>query len=154
MRDCNSSFGSGSLAASNAGFCGLLRDAVADADELEDGPGAGIAQARLGQAQDPGVAAGTIGEPRGDFGEQHAHGLLVAEQLQARGGGRRPTGAMAWFHLLPLRRSCARSSRRRVPRSAVVPNSSAASLGRRGLAGDRDALLDQRPHFLGLLQAS
>ena len=102
----------GLAGAFEAGLHGTLANAIANADEFEDRAGASIAQAGLGEAQDARVAARPIGEPRGDLGEQHADGLLVAQQLQAAaaGGDRRGDG------LVPLAatcRSCARSSRRR-----------------------------------------
>ena len=105
-------------AGSKRGLHGPLRDAVAHADEFEDGPRAGVAQPRLGQPQDAGVAAGAIGEPRGDLGEQDPHGLLVAQQHAARGGGPTTTGAIAWFHLLPLVALAPASSR---PRCCARP---------------------------------
>ena len=126
-----------------------LDDAVADADELEDRAGAGIAQARLGQPQDAGVAARPIDEPRGDFGEQHAHGLLVAEQLQAAaagGDGRRDRPAFHFAQRSLLRHVFQAS----LPRSAVGAELAGRVFGRQAAAGERDALLDQRPDFLGL----
>ena len=100
--------------------------AVADADEFEDGPGAGVAQARLGQPQDAGVAAGPIGEPRGDLAEEHAHGLLVAQQPQ----GAAPGGHHRGDRLVPLAASrslCAPRPPLLACRSALGSSWSAAS---------------------------
>src|SRR5262245_16885942 len=51
------------------GLLAALDDAVANAHEFQNGPGAGIAQPRLGQPHDAGVAARTVHEPRRYRGE-------------------------------------------------------------------------------------
>jgi hypothetical protein len=64
----------GSLSPSKVG-----RTPVADADEFENSALTSIAEARLSQTQNACVAAGAISESGGDFVEQHAHRLLIAE---------------------------------------------------------------------------
>ena len=66
--------------------------ALVGADELQNGPHAGVAQARLGQAQHAGVAAGPIGEAGRDVAEKDLHGLLAAQQLQRPPPGRHHRG--------------------------------------------------------------
>jgi hypothetical protein len=56
-----------------------LSNAIPNANELDDGTDAGIAEAWLCETHDAGVATRTIGESWGDFSEQHAHGLLIAQ---------------------------------------------------------------------------
>ena len=66
--------------------------AVVRADELQDGAGAGIAQPRLGQPQDAGVAAGPIGEPRGDLARRGSARPACCPAAAGPGAGRRPPG--------------------------------------------------------------
>ncbi len=56
-----------------------LDHAIADADELENRTGAGIAEPRHGELHDPGVAAGAIDKTGRDFSKQNANRLLVAD---------------------------------------------------------------------------
>src|SRR5688572_24224044 len=50
------------------------------ADELQNGPLAGVSQPRLGQPHDARIAAIALREARGDGLEQDPHRLLVAQQ--------------------------------------------------------------------------
>ena len=124
-------------ASSNFGRTGTLGHSVANADELQNGPSARIAQPRLGQPHDAGVAARAIGKSRGDVREQIRTACLSPSSTSAGGGRPRPA-AMAWFHCLYL--SLLRQlSTPRLSRAAVVANSSAASRCVQCIAGERDA---------------
>ena len=103
---------SGGASPSNVGPDAALDHAVADADELEDRAGASIAEAGLGEAEDARVAAGPIGEPRGDFVEQHARRLACRPAAAGSGGGRRRTGRWPGSTRATCR-SCATTSRHR-----------------------------------------
>src|SRR5262245_5382672 len=128
----------------------LLHHAVANADELQDGSSASIPQPRLRQTDDAGVAALAIAKAGSQFREQDLDGPGVAKQLPGPAAG-----------------SHGRSNRRRpfVPLLAFAPLLPGVAVARGGgpvllcgfnvlkrLAGQRDALLHERPDFLGLRQ--
>src|SRR5690242_1859377 len=56
-----------------------LGDSIANADELEDRPGAGVAEAGLGEPDDSRVAARAADESRGDGREEHSSRFLVSQ---------------------------------------------------------------------------
>ena len=70
-----------------------FQNAVMHADEFENRPRAGIAEAGLGQPQDPRITSGPILKTRGDVGKEHADGLLETIEVSSLGAG--PAGQSA-----------------------------------------------------------
>ena len=120
---CGDGFGLGS---SNERPGGAAALAVADADELEDRPRAGVAQPRLGQPQHAGVAAGAIGEAGGDVARRGSARPACRPAAARRGGGRPPPGRSPGSTPASAR-SCRHARHCSLWRSASGSSSSAAS---------------------------
>lgn len=91
---------------------GLAALAVVDADKLQNGPRAGIAQARLGQPQDAGVAAGPVAESAGRSRRRESARRPCCPGASAFAAARRPRERSRGSSR-PSRRRAARSSRHR-----------------------------------------
>src|SRR5438445_8074446 len=61
-----------------SGLFGSLDLAIADADEFQDGSGSGVPQSRLGELDDPRVAAAAFAKAWCDGGQQDGHRGFVA----------------------------------------------------------------------------
>ncbi len=132
------------------GFFALLADTIADADELKDRLGTGIAETRRGELEDSSVAAVSIGKTGADLVEEDLDGLLITQQPQCTPPCRhdRSNGLIPFLPLLAL-----------PPRSP--PIGSAVGVGFQLVGGllvpkaascDRDTLLDKRTNFLRLVE--
>lgn len=141
--------GNGFLGTAFEGWADRALDgAIADTDKFEDGAGSGIAKAGLCEAEDAGVTARPIDEARRNFAEQNADGVLIAEELKTaatsgdgRGDGLVPRGPA--FTLSPRFPGIGTAFGGRAELGGGLFSSQA-------LAGDGDALLDERSNFLGL----